>query len=219
MKIGDNHYPINNTTPDALHLQRSFHQMVEEQVDVAVMEVSSHALDLGRVYGCDFDIAVFTNLSQDHLDYHKDMNDYLRAKTLLFSTLGNTYEHHKKYAILNVDDKSSELIKKSTAQHILTYGIDEKADVMADNIQFQINGTIFRLKTPHGETKIHSKLIGKFNIYNMLAATSAALALDIPLETIKIALENIESVAGRFEQVMKGKIMQLLLTMHIHLIH
>lgn len=205
MKIGDNHYPINNTTPDALHLQRSFHQMVEEQVDVAVMEVSSHALDLGRVYGCDFDIAVFTNLSQDHLDYHKDMNDYLRAKTLLFSTLGNTYEHHKKYAILNVDDKSSELIKKSTAQHILTYGIDEKADVMADNIQFQINGTIFRLKTPHGETKIHSKLMGKFNIYNMLAATSAALALDIPLETIKIALENIESVAGRFEQVNEGQ--------------
>src|SRR5690606_22733566 len=138
MKIGDNHYPINNTTPDALHLQRSFHQMVEEQVDVAVMEVSSHALDLGRVYGCDFDIAVFTNLSQDHLDYHKDMNDYLRAKTLLFSTLGNTYGREKKYAILNANDKNSEFIQKSTAQHIVTYGMNERADVTAQHIHFQM---------------------------------------------------------------------------------
>ena len=72
MRIGDEQFPIHNTTPDALHLQRSFHKMVEKNVDVAVMEVSSHALDLGRVYGCDFDVAVFTNLSQDHLDYHKD---------------------------------------------------------------------------------------------------------------------------------------------------
>src|SRR5699024_3464266 len=85
-------YEVKKTTPDALHLQRNFHKMVREQVDIVMMEVSSHALDLGRVYGSDFDIAVFTNLSQDHLDYHKDMEDYLRAKTLLFTSLGNTYK-------------------------------------------------------------------------------------------------------------------------------
>src|SRR5699024_8717047 len=88
MKIGDDAYEVKNTTPDALHLQRSILEMIREQVDIVMMEVSSHALDLGRVYGSDFDIAVFTNLSQDHLDYHKDMEDYLRAKTLLFTSLG-----------------------------------------------------------------------------------------------------------------------------------
>ena len=205
MRIGDEQFPIHNTTPDALHLQRSFHKMVEKNVDVAVMEVSSHALDLGRVYGCDFDVAVFTNLSQDHLDYHKDMNDYLRAKTLLFSSLGNTYAGNKKFAVLNADDENSELIRKSTAQHILTYAIDERADVMAENIQFQLDETTFTLHTPVGKTVIHSNLIGKFNVYNMLAATSAAIALNIPLETIKIALEKIEGVAGRFERVNVGQ--------------
>ena len=205
MKIGHKSYPIHNTTPDALHLQRSFRQMVEENVDVAVMEVSSHALDLGRVYGCDFDIAVFTNLSQDHLDYHKDMNDYLRAKSLLFSRLGNTYDNKRKFAIINIDDRSSDFIKKNTAQHIMTYGIDEYADVTAENIQFHISGTSFTLKTPLGNINIQSKLMGKFNVYNMLAATCAAIALNIPLDVIKKALDNIQGVDGRFEQVNEGQ--------------
>src|SRR5699024_10412246 len=119
MKIGDESYPVNNTTPDALFLQQTFKQMADERVETGIMEVSSHALDLGRVYGCDFDIAVFTNLSQDHLDYHKDMDDYLRAKSLLFAQLGNTYdEDRKKFAIVNEDDPHSELLKRSTAQNL-----------------------------------------------------------------------------------------------------
>ncbi len=96
MKIGQDAYPVQNTTPDALFLQKTFQDMHHENVDAAVMEVSSHALDLGRVHGCDFDVAVFTNLSQDHLDYHKDMNDYLHAKSLLFAQLGNTYAQGQK---------------------------------------------------------------------------------------------------------------------------
>src|SRR5699024_11797382 len=100
--------PIQNTTPNALVLQRSFKQMKDENIDQAIMEVSSHALDEGRDFGCDFDGAIFTNLSQDHLDYHKDMDDYLRAKSLLFSQLGNRYGGERKFAILQ-DRKSTRL--------------------------------------------------------------------------------------------------------------
>lgn len=205
VKIGNDTYDIKNTTPDALHLQRLFHQMVEEKVDIAMMEVSSHALDLGRVYGCDFDIAVFTNLSQDHLDYHQDMDDYLRAKTLLFTGLGNRYEDKKKYAVLNIDDPNSEYIKKSTSQPIVTYGVNEKADVMATNIHYHLKSTTFTLETPIGETNITSQLIGTFNIYNILAAVSVAILLKVPLKTIKEALETIAGVDGRFEQVTVGQ--------------
>src|SRR5699024_11418558 len=107
MKIVEQILPIKNTTPDALILQKIFRQIHEANVAAVVMEVSSHALDLGRVYGVDFDVALFTNLSQDHLDYHKDMDDYLRAKTLLFTGLGNGYGNHSKVAIL--DRKSTRL--------------------------------------------------------------------------------------------------------------
>src|SRR5699024_1757877 len=129
IKIGEEVYPVKNTTPDALHLQSIFHQMNEKEVDTAIMEVSSHALDLGRVHGADFDIALFTNLSQDHLDYHENMDDYFYAKSLLFSQLGNAYsKDRKKYAILNEDDPYSEKLKKHSAQPIITYGCNNKAD-------------------------------------------------------------------------------------------
>lgn len=206
MKIGDETFPVKNTTPDALQLQKAFHHMVTEQVDAAIMEVSSHALDMGRVFGCDFDVAIYTNLSQDHLDYHKNMKDYLYAKSLLFSQLGNSYdEKHKKFAIINVDDAHHEVIKRSTGQHIITYGCQNKADIMAQNIKLTISGTSFTLMTPNKTIDINSQLIGKFNVYNMLAAVCAALALNIPLQVIKKALESVTGVNGRFEQVNLGQ--------------
>jgi len=206
MKIGDKTYAVNNTTPDSLFLQKTFKQMVDEKIDIAIMEVSSHALDLGRVHGCDYDIALFTNLSQDHLDYHKDLDDYLRVKSLLFAQLGNTYHVGKgKFAIVNQDDPASQLIKKSTAQHILTYGCQSKADIMAENIELSASGTRFMLKTPIGEVEINSQLIGMFNVYNMLAASSVAIAKNVDLQVIKDALENISGVNGRFEQVNEGQ--------------
>ena len=176
--------------------------MNREQVDTAIMEVSSHALDLGRVYGCDYDIAIFTNLSQDHLDYHKDMEDYLRAKSLLFSQLGNSYGEGKgKFAILNADDSSFLLLKKSTAQKVITYGCEKEAQFKADDIVLTAAGTEFTLQTPLGSTKIKSKLIGKFNVYNMLAAAAAAVSYGIPLDTVKKALAEMNGVNGRFEVV------------------
>ncbi|MFC4557015.1 UDP-N-acetylmuramoyl-L-alanyl-D-glutamate--2,6-diaminopimelate ligase [Virgibacillus kekensis] len=202
MKIGQDAFPVNNTTPDALFLQRTFREMIEKDVDKAIMEVSSHALDMGRVYGCDFDIAIFTNLSQDHLDYHKDMDDYLHAKSLLFAQLGNTYNNNKKkYAILNVDDPSSRIIQRSTAQHIVSYGCENSAQVMATNIKLEVNRTSFTMETPVGSIEISSRLIGKFNVYNMLAASAAAISAGIPLVTIKNALKRIGGVRGRFEPV------------------
>jgi UDP-N-acetylmuramoyl-L-alanyl-D-glutamate--2,6-diaminopimelate ligase len=205
VKIGNETLEVKNTTPDALQLQRIFNQMVKSNVDIAMMEVSSHALDLGRVYGCDFDIAVFTNLTQDHLDYHKDMDDYLRAKTLLFTGLGNSYQHHNKYAVLNKDDIHSPVIAKSTSQPIITYGIENEADVMATDIMYHVKGMHFTLVTPSGNMTITSRLMGKFNIYNMLAAVSVALLRQVPVATIKHALESMPGIAGRFEQVDIGQ--------------
>ncbi|WP_010530448.1 UDP-N-acetylmuramoyl-L-alanyl-D-glutamate--2,6-diaminopimelate ligase [Lentibacillus jeotgali] len=202
MKIGNDAYPVHNTTPDALYLQKTFHEMNEHDVDTAIMEVSSHALDMGRVHGCDFDIAVFTNLSQDHLDYHPDMNDYLHAKSLLFAQLGNTYnEGQKKFAVINEDDPNSAFLIKSTAQHVLTYGCQSGAQVKAEDINLDVTKTTFTMHTPIGSVMINSSLIGKFNVYNMLAASAAAISAGIPLEVIKEALEAMQGVSGRFEPV------------------
>src|SRR5690625_309433 len=206
MKIGEKSMPIANTTPDAFQLQRSFKQMVDQSVDVAIMEVSSHALDLGRVAGCNFDVAIYTNLSQDHLDYHETMEEYLQAKMLLFSQLGNSYaQAQPKYAILNYDDPYFDKVKKSTTQTVVSYGLTDEAMIYASNIQLQPNYTYFDLHTPGGTVSIKSQLIGKFNIYNMLAAVSAAYVYDVPLAVIQQALENLSGVSGRLEQINEGQ--------------
>ncbi len=205
MKMADETLPVKNTTPDALFLQQSFSKMVEKGVDSAVMEVSSHALDLGRVHGCDFDIAVFTNLSQDHLDFHKDMDDYLRAKSLLFSQLGNGYNQKPKYAVINRDDENCDFLIKSTAQEVITYGLESQADIVAKDLHLTAHGTTFTLSTPGGDISIESPLIGEFSVYNMLAAASTAWLSGISLSTIKKSLEQTKGVRGRFEPVLAGQ--------------
>ncbi|MEN2766542.1 UDP-N-acetylmuramoyl-L-alanyl-D-glutamate--2,6-diaminopimelate ligase [Ornithinibacillus xuwenensis] len=206
MKIGSNTYPVENTTPDALFLQKTIRQMVDQGVEQVIMEVSSHALDLGRVYGCDYNIAIFTNLTQDHLDYHESMDDYLRAKSLLFAQLGNSYHtNNKKFAIINVDDSVSWRISRSTAQAIITYGIKGEAIITAKDIQLTPMGTRFLLCTPYGNADIKSNLIGNFNVYNMLAASAAAIISGISLPIIKEALQSIQGVHGRFEPIVNGQ--------------
>lgn len=201
-KIGKQTFPVTNTTPNALTLQKTLSHMTQANVEAVFMEVSSHALKLGRSHGCDYDVAIFTNLSQDHLDFHDTMDDYLQAKSLLFSQLGNTYHRaNQKFAIINEDDPASDFIKTSTAQHILTYGCYNKADVMALNINTSIFQTNFTMSTPSGSIEINSPLIGKFNIYNMLAAATAAIAKNIPLQVIQKAFKQIEGISGRFEKV------------------
>lgn len=205
-KIGAKMIETKNTTPESLTLQKTFKSMADEGVEAAVMEVSSHALDLGRVHGTEFDVAVFTNLSQDHLDYHHTMEEYKHAKGLLFSQLGNTFETNKpKFAVLNVDDPASDSFMRGTSAHIITYGIDQKADISAKDITMTSKGTAFTLSAAGRELLVNMQLIGKFSVYNVLAGIGAGLALGMPLEHIIRSIEGVEGVAGRFELVNAGQ--------------
>lgn len=180
--------------------------MVEENVQTVVMEVSSHALHMGRVHGCDFDVAVFTNLTQDHLDYHQTMQEYQFAKSLLFSSLGNTYNQGKpKFAVLNADDPSCEFYKTATAAQVLTYGITETSDIMAKNVVATAKGTAFDLVFDNRVIPVRLKMVGQFSVYNALAAISACYASNIPMETIVPVVESITGVPGRFEAIEAGQ--------------
>ncbi|HBZ10355.1 MAG TPA: UDP-N-acetylmuramoyl-L-alanyl-D-glutamate--2,6-diaminopimelate ligase [Bacillus bacterium] len=204
MKIGDRIIETKNTTPDTIVLQETFAEMVGEGVDAAVMEVSSHALVQGRVDGCDFDVAVFTNLSQDHLDYHKTMEEYKKAKGLMFTKLGNTYTKPK-FAVINADDPAGEQYITDTSAHVVTYGIDHSADFTAENIVMDSNGTSFTLNSPEGKSNVYLKLMGKFSVYNTLAAIAAAYVSNVPLESIIRTVEAVQGVPGRFESVDEGQ--------------
>lgn len=206
MRIADETIETKNTTPDSLTLQRVFSKMNEKEVTTAVMEVSSHALVQGRVYGTDYDVAVFTNLSQDHLDYHKTMEEYAYAKSLLFAQLGNRYsKNHPKMAILNVDDQASKTMKRATAAHIITYGIDQKADFRARKMEITSKGTTFELVSPEGTETVHIQMIGKFSVYNILAAIATCYVCGVPLKEIMKTLSGIKGVRGRFELVHAGQ--------------
>lgn len=205
-KIGDQTFEVKNTTPESLTLQKTFANMLDHQVDTAIMEVSSHALDLGRVHGCDYDIAVFTNLTQDHLDYHGTMTEYRRAKGLLFAQLGNTFDvNRSKFAILNNDDPASDEFKRSTAAHVISYGIQNVSDVMASSIEMTNKGTTFKLSIFKKEFIVQIQLLGLFNVYNMLAAIATSIAAKVPEELIVKTLSDIEGVQGRFELVQAGQ--------------
>ncbi|GIP36387.1 UDP-N-acetylmuramoyl-L-alanyl-D-glutamate--2,6-diaminopimelate ligase [Paenibacillus sp. J2TS4] len=208
IKIGQEIVPTQNTTPDAALLQASFRRMREVNTDYCVMEVSSHALDMGRVKGCRFRTALFTNLTQDHLDYHRTMDRYLAAKGLFFSRLGNHYsplESERQYAILNADDPASAQLAHMTSAQIVTYGIEEEADVRASDIRITSAGTSFNLSTFCGEASIQLKLIGKFNVYNALGAIAATLVEGVPLNQLKNSLEEMEIVQGRMESIHEGQ--------------
>lgn len=201
-------FPMSGTTPESLDLQRYLHEMKEADMSYCVMEVSSHALEQGRVKGTKFRTAVFTNLTQDHLDYHKSMEEYRAAKGLLFSRLGNTFASEpsqRSYAVLNADDPASAYFAKQTAAETITYGVEHEADVRASNISITAKGTSFHVETFRGSEDITLRMVGKFNVYNALAAISAALLEGIALVDIKTSLEAIKGVEGRVEAVDEGQ--------------
>ena len=205
-KIADKVYETKNTTPDSVTLQKAFHEMTQEGVSTAIMEVSSHALELGRVHGCDYDIAIFTNLTQDHLDFHKTMERYKHAKSLFFSQLGNAYlENRPKYAVLNADDAATEDFILSTAATVITYGIDKNADIKAEDLHINAQGTSFKLSAGGEKRNVQLKLIGKFSVYNVLAAISAALCAGVSLDDAVSSIEKVKGVAGRFELISAGQ--------------
>ncbi|WP_270573312.1 UDP-N-acetylmuramoyl-L-alanyl-D-glutamate--2,6-diaminopimelate ligase [Bacillus glycinifermentans] len=205
-KINDETFDVKNTTPESVTLQKTFKKMVDREVDTAIMEVSSHALHMGRVHGCDYDIAAFTNLTQDHLDYHQTMDEYKHAKSLLFSQLGGSFNHERpKWAVLNADDPASEYFAQVTSAHLLTYGISNRADIMADNIEMAPKGTTFDLVTPKGTERVTIPLVGLFNVYNVLTAAAIGFAADIPFSVIVEAIKGLKGVRGRFELVDAGQ--------------
>ena len=180
--------------------------MREYNTEYCVMEVTSQGLDMKRVMGCNFRTAIFTNLTQDHIDYHGTMEQYRNTKGLLFSRLGNTFKSKdEKYAVLNADDPSFEHFRKLSAVEVITYGINNEADVSAKNITMTSQGIRFLLITFKGEIEIHLQLVGGFNVYNALAGITAALIEGIPLENIRSSLSLLTSISGRMEIVDEGQ--------------
>lgn len=205
--IGTLYYKINgqinkskDTTPEPPDLQDIFTHMVKEHVDYCAMEVSSHGIDFFRVEGLDYDVAVFTNLTQDHLDYHKTMDAYLATKKKLFKWLGPN-----DFAIANIDDAHGHEFLDVSQGKPLSFAVNQNADIMAKDIEFNIKGTKYRLVTPVGEIKIDQKLVGMFNVYNSLAAVAVAVSQNFDLQTIKKGLEDNIRVSGRFELIDKGQ--------------
>lgn len=208
LRYGGQSFPMSSTTPQTLQLQKYLSQMRDAGTQYCAIEVSSHALEQGRVKGCRFRTAVFTNLTQDHLDYHETMSRYAAVKGLFFSRLGNVYkadENERSYAVLNGDDPLSAEYTELTAAEVITYGIDNEADIRASNIRITAQGTTFHVKTFRGETDVTLQMAGKFNVYNALAAISAVLIEGVPLEAIAASLSAIPGVPGRVEAVNAGQ--------------
>ena len=195
-KIGEQVLPANFTTPESLELNALLKGMVEKGCTSAVMEVSSHALALDRVYGFDFQLALFTNLTHDHLDFHHTMDAYFGAKKKLFDGL-----EEESVAVTNVDDERGLSIVASTKAKRVTYGIHNSADVTADNVKTNIDGISFTAKHKGGRITINSPLTGRFNVFNLLGATASALAMGFPAKAIRDGIESVKSVRGRFERI------------------
>ena len=202
VKIDNQIYSTDINTQEPPILQQNLRKMRDCQTEFCVMEVSSQGLDMGRVLGCNFRTAVFTNLTQDHLDYHGTLEEYRNTKGLLFSNLGNIFvPEDKKYVVLNADDPTYEYFQKQTSAEVITYGIENVADVMAKNITMTSQGVSFLLTSFLGEIEMTMKLIGRFNVYNVLAAITTSIIEGIPLENIKDSLSNVKSATGRMEIV------------------
>jgi UDP-N-acetylmuramoyl-L-alanyl-D-glutamate--2,6-diaminopimelate ligase len=191
-----------NTTPDALLLQKLLADYVQQEVEVVAMEVSSHGISQGRINGVHFDVAVLTNLTRDHLDYHGSFEQYAKVKKQLFFT------KDLKSAILNIDDDFGGAIKKeldSSAVNVLTYGI-QSGDVRATKINLDNGRMTFFVTTPYGQADVNANLIGRFNVYNVLAVLSAMLVSNVTLTDAVEAITHIQPLNGRMQKFGGGKL-------------
>ncbi|MBD3223388.1 MAG: UDP-N-acetylmuramoyl-L-alanyl-D-glutamate--2,6-diaminopimelate ligase [Caldithrix sp.] len=192
----DEPQPAWNTTPESSDLSAMLSDMRKKDIDCAVLEVSSHALELNRVDGLSFETAIFTNLSRDHLDFHATESAYFEAKARLFNLLKPMGK-----AVINIDDDYGQKLLQRVEKDIITFGMDHKAQVFPLDWHFDINGIEVKLQTPAGKTELHSALISEFNLQNILAAVSAGLASDIDLQTIARGIANLQGVPGRLEKI------------------
>lgn len=203
-EIGDRVLPAQRTTPESSDIQQFMAQMIRAGCEACVMEVSSHALAQKRVHAVEFDLGIFTNLTQDHLDFHGDMESYYEAKKQLFSSIQAGGKPGA--AILNIDDTfGSRLARETSAEVQFTYGLDETAKLRATDFQLGHGETSFTAETPAGNFAVTMPLIGRHNIYNALAAIGAGLALRVPIAKIQTALRTMPAVPGRLERVTAGQ--------------
>jgi UDP-N-acetylmuramyl-tripeptide synthetase len=202
-EIGARVIPAQRTTPEALEIQQMMAQMVREGCQACVMEVSSHALDQHRVLGVEFDVAIFTNLTQDHQDWHGTMEHYYSAKERLFRAAG---ARKKQAAIINLDDcYGARLTQRTNLDEKLTYGLSAAAQLRAAKIELDRAGSRFTVETPEKSFTCHLPLIGKHNIYNALAAIGAARALKVEMNVMRSALHRLSPVPGRLEGIVCGQ--------------
>lgn len=197
IKIGRKEIASHRTTPESLDLQRLFRRLLNKDIEYSTMEVSSHALELGRVDNCSFKIGVFTNLTQDHLDFHKNFDSYREAKKKLFykTTCAN---------IINIDDMHGRMIAQEINKlniPLITYGIENTADIMAKNIQINARGVKFTLVTPNYAIEIENDIPGRFSVYNCMAAAAAAYVENIDKQVIQEGIYKLKNVPGRSEVV------------------
>ena len=202
--IEDEETVSHNTTPDVVDLQKTLYAMVCAGCDCCVMEVSSHALALKRVAGIEYDCAVLTNITQDHLDFHKTMENYRDAKSLLFEHLTDGNKTNKN-AVFNMDDPSSAVIKARTKARAWTYGKGEENDIHPLRFTVAPKHMQLALATPVGEMDLELKITGEFNVYNVMSAVGAMLAEGISKETIVAVLDGFDGVPGRFQLVEAGQ--------------
>jgi len=201
-RFNDKTYPAPNTTPESYELQKILRQMADDGVTHVIAEVSSHAIDLKRVDDCDFDLGIFTNLTRDHLDYHKTMENYFQAKKRFFSeVLPQSRKYHSRKMVINSDDQWGQRILAETPLKALTYGIETNCNTKASDYEFSLSGIAARISIAGASLSICSPLIGKFNLYNILAAVGASSLLGIPQALIKSGIENMSCVPGRLENV------------------
>jgi UDP-N-acetylmuramoyl-L-alanyl-D-glutamate--2,6-diaminopimelate ligase len=203
-RIGGKDVSAGMTTFEAHRLQKILSDIVDEGMDSVVMEASSHAIELKRVDEVDFDIAVFTNLTQDHLDFHKGMEGYLSSKTKLFSGLG-AYKKNT-YAVLNADDAASKHIINNTKAEVITYAVNNEADLKVLDYRSTADGLTFLVSVRgKDELEVKLQLLGEYNLYNALAAMGVGLSQGFSLDTIKAGLEGVSNVPGRFDRVNCGQ--------------
>jgi UDP-N-acetylmuramoyl-L-alanyl-D-glutamate--2,6-diaminopimelate ligase len=197
--LGD--YPAPNTTPESVDLQGFFAEIRDAGGQYAVLEASSHSLAMDRLWGCHFQAAVFTNLTREHMDYHKTFEDYFAAKRRLFEGTG---AGAPEVAMLNTDDEFGRRLA-GLAKKTVTYGLESHADITTKKFQLTFDGLTFTAHTPNGKVQVISSLVGRINVYNLLAAIGTAQALGFSNEVIESGIRNLESVSGRFQRIDLGQ--------------
>ena len=204
--VGAEYQAASHTTPGAISLQTFLRRMVDAGMDAAVLEVSSHALALDRVEGCEFDVVVFTNLTQDHLDFHETMEAYYHAKSRLFQEfVVPAFKAGPKRAIINIDDAWGLRLQAETPVPVWTYSLHREADIYATDVALSMDGTRFTVHTPLGAVDIESALVGEHNVSNLLAGIGVCLARGMSLEDVRQGVRECRTVPGRFERVDVGQ--------------